>query len=78
MSYFMLISLQALDSDILYLPQCVHRVVAILVVETCALRLSQRPGGIAVDVFKETPGILEQVVEISFNQSLVMLFSHYA
>jgi hypothetical protein len=57
-----LISLQTLDSDILYLPRCVHRAMAILLVETCALRLSNRPGGIAVDVFKETPGILEQVV----------------
>ena len=61
----MLISIQALDNDILYLPQCVHRAVAILLVETCALRLSNRPGGIAVDVFKETPGILEQVMLIS-------------
>ena len=65
-SHIMLISLQALDSDILCLPQCVHRTVAILLVETCALRLSSRPGGIPVDVFKETPGILEQVVRMFF------------
>ncbi|XP_028402357.1 ectopic P granules protein 5 homolog [Dendronephthya gigantea] len=56
---------QALDSDTLYLPQCIHRAIAILLVETCALRLSNRPGGIEVDVFKETPGILEQVTQVA-------------
>ena len=40
---------------------------AILLVETCALRLSDRPGGIPVDNFKETPGILEQVMQNLLN-----------
>ena len=49
------------DGDVLFLPLCLHRAVAIIVVEICALRLPNRPGGIAMDVFKEEKSLFGQV-----------------
>lgn len=56
-----LIMFQEFDGDVLFLPLCLHRAVAIIVVEICALRLPNRPGGIAMDVFKEEKSLFGQV-----------------
>ena len=47
--------------DQLFLNKAWHRAAAIMLVETSALRLPNKPGGIAHEAFKEDSGLLQQV-----------------
>ncbi|XP_046857276.1 ectopic P granules protein 5 homolog isoform X2 [Xenia sp. Carnegie-2017] len=64
------------DGDVLFLPLCLHRAVAIIVVEICALRLPNRPGGIAMDVFKEEKSLFGQASQLVI-QPYKSLMQHF-